>query len=100
MKGVVLMKKEYTNQTNHYQVIGNTSVVVMEGTEQECKEFLKGTIISDKVEKPEERKNNKPNLCLVAPGETVSRCYGMCCGACDQRASYEEILERWGESAK
>ena len=47
MKGVVLMKKEYTNQTNHYQVIGNTSVVVMEGTEQECKEFLKGTYCSD-----------------------------------------------------
>ncbi len=82
------MKKEYTNSTNQYQVVGNTSLVLLEGSLEECEAFLTGTKIKKRGEGEPE------TLCIVAPGETVSGCYGGCCGACDQRTgSIEDFME-------
>lgn len=82
------MKKEYTNRTDHYQVVGNTSLVLLEGTQEECEQFLSGTKLKHREEE------GPQTLCIVAPGETVSGCYGGCCGACDERTgSIEDFYE-------
>lgn len=61
----VYTNKSYKNESNNYQVVCNTSVVVFEGSQGEAQKYLDNTVLTVAY----------ADATVVAPGETITGSY-------------------------
>lgn len=61
----VYINKSYKNESNNYQVICNTSVIVFEGSQKEAQDYLNNNVLTITY----------ADATVVAPGETLTGSY-------------------------